>query len=141
MPSRAQIGRWYTGTNHSAGSASYTLADPLSETALEITVGVEAERLETSELRLLWGATRHLEEIPESGRKLLVAWQCHSIDVCLGPSNRVVIEPCQSRCHRVDLGVELVICDGAIDVAVLLGARRVEIIGNEKDLERTTAPH
>jgi hypothetical protein len=51
---------------------------------------------------------------------------CHLIDVGLGARDRFVVEPRESRRDLFDLFVELVVGDGAVDVAVLLRSGRVE---------------
>ena len=60
-------------------------------------------------------------------------------DVRLRASDRLVFEALQSRGDRLDLVVEPVVGDHPVDVAVELGARPVEIVGDEQDLERATS--
>src|SRR4051794_14744020 len=116
------------------------LDDATPEGAFEVAVGVEAERLEPGPLRLLRRAREQLAEIVQRRPELAVVRQRHVVDVGLRACDRVVIEALESCGDLLDLVVEPVVGDESVDVAVALRARAVEIVGDEKDLERAPAP-
>ena len=72
------------------------LDDAPSERPLEVAVGVEPERLEPGELRLLRRAAEQLEEIGQGGRELAVGGQRHLVDIGLGARDRIMIEARES---------------------------------------------
>ena len=115
------------------------LDDAPTERAFEVAVGVEPELFEPGPLRLLRGTPEQLAEVGEGGRELAVGGQRHLVDVGLRARDRVVIEAREPRGDRVDLVVEPVVGDRAVDVPVLLRARSVEIVGDQQDLERPAA--
>ena len=109
---------------------------PPPERPFEVAVDVEPELLEPRGLRLLCRAPEQLEEIGQRRPELAVGRQGHLVDIGLRARDRVVVEAGESRGDRVDLVVEPVVGDRPVDVAVLLRARSVEIVGDEQDLER-----
>ena len=111
----------------------------LAEVPFEIPVGVEAELGEPGCAGLCSRPAERLEELRQCRGKLAVGRQRHLVDVELRAGDRRVVEACEPRRDSADLGVELVVRDSSVHIAVLLRPGGVEVIGGEQDLECAAA--
>lgn len=123
------MGPRQAGSARSARHRHAVVEPSVSRTVCTSSVDVHQRRLQPRPLRLLRGPREQLAEVGEGIHQLAVVGQRHLVDVGRRACERLAVEVPEPGGEHLELGVEQIISDRAVDVSVLLGARAVDVVG------------